>query len=103
MRKIAVLREHRPRDAVERPCRGQVAPERLFDDDARLVGQARGAESLDDRGEQRRRDGEVVRRAPRAGQRLLQRGEGARIVVVALDVAQQGEQVAQGAAVVDRS
>ena len=59
------------RDAIELPRRGQVAPERLFDDDARLVGQARGAEPLDHRREERGRDGEVVRRAPSVAQRLL--------------------------------
>ena len=48
-----------------------------------LIGQARGAEPLDDRREQRGRDGEVVRRAPRIAQRLLERLEGGRVVVVA--------------------
>ena len=42
--------------------RGEIATERLFDDDARAFGQAGGAEPLDDRGEERGRDGEVVRR-----------------------------------------
>ena len=59
-----VFRKHRQRDAIELPRGSQVAPERLFDDDARVLGQAGGAEPLDHRREQRGRDGEVVRRAP---------------------------------------
>ena len=65
-----VFREHRPRDAVELPRRGQVAAERLFDDDARMIGQVRSTEPRDHRREERGRDGEVVRRAPSAAQRL---------------------------------
>ena len=83
MRKIAVLRKHRPRDAVELARGGQVAAERLLDDDARVVRQARRAEPLDDRREERRRNGEVVRRAAGIAERLLERREGRRIVVVA--------------------
>ena len=97
MRKIAVLRKHRPRDAVELARGGQVAAERLLDDDARVVRQARGAEPRDDRREERRRNGEVVRRAPGVAQRALERREGPRVVVVAVHVPQQGEQVAERA------
>ena len=96
-----VLRKHRPRDPVELARRGQVASERLFDDDARLIGQAGGAEPLDDRREQRGRDGEVVRRAPGIAQRLLERLEGVRVVVVAAHVPEQGEEPVEGVAVVD--
>src|SRR5205823_8875516 len=39
----------------------QVAPERLLDDDARVLGAARLAETLDHGREQARRDGQVVR------------------------------------------
>ena len=83
MRKIDVFRKDRPRDAIELPRRGQVAAERLLDDDARVLGQTRGAEPLDHRLEQRRWNGEVVRRAPGIAQRLLERGERRRVVVVA--------------------
>ncbi len=65
------------------------------------VREARGAEPLDDRREERRRDGEVVRRAPGTAQRLLERREGRRGVVVAVHVPEQGEQVAQGPRIVD--
>ena len=51
------------------------------------LGQARGAESLDDGREQRGRDGEVVGRAPGIAQRFLERREGGRVVVVAAHVA----------------
>src|SRR5487761_2267272 len=34
-----VLRKYRSGDAIERARRGQVAPERFFDDDARPVGE----------------------------------------------------------------
>jgi hypothetical protein len=43
-----VFREHRVRDAVELLRRGQVTSERLFDNDTRMLGQVRGAESFDD-------------------------------------------------------
>ena len=42
-----VFREHRARDLVEFPRRGQVASERLFDNNPRMFGQARGAQSFD--------------------------------------------------------
>ena len=78
MRKIESSGNTDLRDAVELARRGQVAAERLFDDDARMLGQARGAEPFDHRREERGRDGEVVRRAPGAAQRLFDRRERAR-------------------------
>ncbi len=63
-----VLGEGAARDPVELARRGQVAAERLFDDDPPAFGQPGGVEAADDRGEQRRRDGEVERRALRAAQ-----------------------------------
>ena len=71
MRKIESSGNTDLRDAVELPRGGQVASERLFDNDARMLGQVRGAEPFDHRLEERGRDGQVVRRAPRAAQRLL--------------------------------
>ena len=75
MRKIESSGNTDLRDAIEFPRGGQVASERLFDDDARMVGQVRGAKSFDHRLEERGRDGEVVRRAPGATERLLDRRE----------------------------
>ena len=43
-----VFREHRPRDAVKL-ARGQVASERLFDDDTPMLGQVSGTEPFDNR------------------------------------------------------
>jgi len=43
-----VLWKYRLSDVVKFARRGQVATERFFDDDARMVGQARVAEPLDD-------------------------------------------------------
>jgi hypothetical protein len=74
-----ILREDRSRDAIELARGSQVAAERLFDDDARVVRQAISAEPFDDRREERRRNGEVVRRAPGTAQRLLERREGSRV------------------------
>ena len=61
-----VFRERRARDAVELPRGGQVASERLFDNDARMLGQVRGAKPFDHRLEERGRDGQIVRWAPSA-------------------------------------
>src|SRR5450759_4012362 len=66
-----VCREQRQRDAVELPRGSQVATERFCDDDARLIGQTRSTEPFDYRREQRRRNGEIVRRVPGIAQRLL--------------------------------
>ena len=101
MRKIESSAKHRQRDAVELPRRSQVASERLFDDDARLIGQARRAEPFDHRGEQRGRDGEVMRRTPGIAQRLLERFERTRIVVIAAHILEQGKKVVEGVPVID--
>ena len=75
MRKIESCGEHALRYVVEFPRRRQVPSERLFDNDARMLGQVRGAQSFDHRLEERGRDGKVVRRAPSATQGLLYRRE----------------------------
>ena len=66
-----VFREHRVRDVVELPRGGQIASERLFDNDARMLGQVRGAKPFDDGLEERGWNREVVRRAPGATQFLF--------------------------------
>src|SRR5450759_4432517 len=96
-----IFREHRPRDAIELPRRGQVASEWFFDDDARVLGQARGAEPFDNRREQRGRDRKVMRWASGIAQRPFERLERGEVVVVAVDVAQQGEKMAESAPVID--
>ena len=93
MRKIESSGNTDLRDAVELPRRGQVAAERLFDDDARMLGQVRGAEPFDHRLEERGWDGEVVRRAPSAAQRLFDRRERARVVIVPAHVSEQGQKM----------
>jgi len=52
-----IFRELRSRNVVEFPRGGQVAPKRLFDNDARMLGQFRGAKPFDHRLEERGRDG----------------------------------------------
>jgi hypothetical protein len=60
---------------------------------------ARGLQRLDDGGEQRRRDRQVVQRALRVAELALERREGLRVGVVAVDVAQQREQLVVGVVV----
>jgi hypothetical protein len=84
-----VLLEHRQRDFIERPCRSQVATERLFNDDARLIGQAGGAEAFDHRGEQRRGNCKIMCRAFGLAQNLLQRIESRRVAVIAAHILKQ--------------
>ena len=61
MRKIGFV-EGRQQDTVQLLRRGQVAAERLFDDDAGARRRSPTCQLLDDRAEQHRRNGEVVRR-----------------------------------------
>ena len=96
-----VLREHRLRDVVELPRGRQIAPERLFDNDARMLGQVRGTEPFDNCLEERGRDGEVVRRAPSVTQRLAYRRERVRVIIIPTDVLELGEKVVEGALVID--
>ena len=86
---------------IEFPRGGQVASERLFDDNARVIGQARGTESFDYRCKERGRDGEVVRRAPRIVQRLLERLKRTRGFVIAAHVPEQRQKMIEGALVID--
>jgi len=84
-----VFRELRSRDVIELPRGGQVASERFFDNDARMLGQVRGAKSFDHRLEERGRDGQVVRRVPSATQLLFNRRERARVVIIPTHVLEQ--------------
>ena len=96
-----VLREHRLRDVVELARRRQVASERLFNNDARMLGQVRGTEPFDHRLEERRRDGEVVRRAPSVTQRLPYRRERALVIIIPTHVLELGQKMVEGALVID--
>ena len=79
----------------------KIAPERLFDDDARIAGETGAAQPFNHRLEQSRRDREIVRGARGASQRLLYRCVGGLIVVVPADVAQERQQAVQRGRIVD--
>ena len=79
----------------------QVTAERLLDDDAPVVGQTGGTEPGDDGREQRGRNGQIVCRMSGIAQGQLERLEGIRVVVVALDVAKLREETVQRGAVTD--
>src|SRR6185295_1499759 len=85
--KDALLVERRVQRRVERTRGREVAPEGLFQNDARAACRARGAEALDDGWKHARRDRQVVRRLPRIAEGLPKRGVRRRIAVVAIDVA----------------
>ena len=73
----------------------QVATERLFDHDAGVVGAAGLGQVFDDDAEQARRDRQVVQGPGRAVESLAQLVEGRAIVVIAVDVAEQLEQLGE--------
>lgn len=83
------------------PCGRQIASERFFDDDARMLRQIRRAQSFDHRLEQRRWDGEVVRRAPRAAERFLYRRKRLRVLIIPTDVLELRQKIVERALVVD--
>ena len=107
MRKMASSGKAAPCDAVELARGGEVAPEGLLDDHARLCRQPGPGQPLDHGRKQRRRYGQVMCRPARPAQGRLQCGEGRRVLVVAADVLQQGQQplqrrpVRSGAVVLD--
>src|SRR2546425_8771361 len=89
------LIEGAEQDPVELLRGGDVVAERFLDDDAGAVRAARLAELLHDQLEQHGRDGQVVRR-PSGGAQLFADGlERRRVLVVAVDVAQQAAQLAE--------
>ncbi len=96
-----IFGEDAARDAVERARGAKIAPERLFDDDARIAGETGAAEPFDHRLEQSGRDRQIVRGARRAAQRLIYRLVGGLIVVVPADVAEEGQQAVQRGRIVD--
>ena len=88
--------EGRVQRGVELLRRGQVAPEGFLDDHARALGAAGFVEALDHGGEHAGRDGQVVRGMLRRAEQFAQRREGGRIVVVAVDVLQELDQLGEG-------
>ena len=99
MRKIASSSKAPSRIRLSSCAEARSRPERLLDDDARARRCSRLRELLDDRPEQHWRDGEVVRR-PLGGAEFLADGlERRRVLVVAVDVAQQAAQLVEGGGV----
>ena len=101
MRKIESSGNTGSGNAVELPRGGQVASERLFDNDARMLGQVRGAEPFDHRLEERGRDGQVMRGALSATQLLFYRRERARVVIIPTHIPEQGQKMVEGVPVID--
>src|SRR5258706_4811423 len=80
---------------VELLRRGELAAERLLDDDSRALLRAGGGELARHRLEHARWNGEVVRGALGAAQLLLELGEGRRVVVVAVDVLEERDELVE--------
>ena len=97
------FRKDTTRDRLERDGRGQVATERLFDNDAGVAREPRCAQAANHRPEQVGGNGQVVRRVLRGCQRLLEQLEGLRIPVVAAHVAQQRQHALERRSIVDRA
>ena len=87
------LVEGAAQDAVECLCRRKVVAEGLLDDDPRTGRTARSGQLLHHRTEQRRRDGEVVRRPLGRPELPAQGIERRRIAVVAVDIVEQAGQL----------
>ncbi len=98
---MSCLGEHRVQHLVQLHGGGEIAPERLLDDHPRALGAAGGSEALDHRLEHVRGDRQVVGRPRAAVERLPERLERRRVVVVAVDVAQQARQLGERVLVVD--
>ena len=80
--------------AAQRARRLAVVAERLFDHQSRAFGAARLRQRLRHGGEQARRHREIVQRPLRLTKLFAQFGERRRVAVVAIDVAQQADQLA---------
>ena len=101
MRKIESSGNTAARNAVELPRGSQVASERLFDNDARILGQICGSQTLDHHLKERGRNREVVRRAAGLTQRLFYRRERFRVVIIPAHVLEQRQKLVEGARVID--
>src|SRR6185437_4895323 len=82
--------------SVQFSCGGKVVPERLFDNDARILSTARFSERFDNIAKQAWRNGQVMRRPGRSTKRFMQLFEGRGIQIVAIDVLKQLRQFGKG-------
>ncbi len=97
MRKMSASTNVLEQDPVQLARRRQVVAEGLFDHDAGPLRASGLRQLLHDGSEERGRDRQVVRRVLGTAERLSQRGEGCRILVVSVDVAKPaGELVERG-------
>src|SRR5215469_15351675 len=78
--------------SVQLARRRQIMTEGLFHDDPRASSAVRFRQVPHDGFEQNRRDCQVVRWSSRVLERLAQRNEGCRVLVIAVNVSQQGDQ-----------
>jgi hypothetical protein len=88
-------------NTVQAPRRGEVAAERLLDDDARVRSQTRIAELRDDIAEEQRWDGKVVRWARSCAEHIFQPCKRVSILVITIDVSQSAQEAIERRAVVD--
>src|SRR5207253_1903359 len=86
----ALLRKVLEKRAVQRLRRGEVATERLFDDDARVLRRGTARKSFHDGREEARRHRQIVEWPRRAAERLAQAVERRLVGVVAVDVLEKG-------------
>ena len=93
MRKIAFFREMLEQRVVERLRRFAIAAERLLDDEARVDVEPALGERGNDHAKQAGGNCQIVQRPLGAAERLLQFCEGLRIVVVAIDISQEPQQL----------
>src|ERR1017187_2229285 len=89
------------RNLVKLLCGGQVAAERLFDNNTRILGQVRRAETLDYRFKERRRNRQIVRRPPRLTQHFFDRCERAWVFIVSTHILEKGEKTLKCAFIID--
>src|SRR5262249_22492448 len=84
-----LLVESTEQNLVEDLCRGEVPAEGLFNNDARAVGTTRLGQLLHDQPEQYGRDGKVMCRSLGGTEFFAEGLEGCRVLIVAINIAQQ--------------
>ena len=95
MRKMSLLDERAEQDPIQVARRRQVLAEGLLDDDAGPFRTSGLRQLLHDGSEEWGRDRQVVRGVLCAAERLPERREGRRILVVPIDVAKQAGQLVE--------